>query len=84
MGDPVLAIAMDPLGGRLGAYVEAGRGQLQRASLLENFSGQLLSLMNHKSGILMVFKLTGSGLHSSEKCENDEIEARPDDGHLGL
>ncbi len=43
-----------PLGGGLGVHAEAGRGQLQRASLMQNFSSQLLSLMNHKSGILVI------------------------------
>jgi len=36
---PEFTIAAHPLGGRFGAYAEAGRGQLQRASLAKNFSG---------------------------------------------
>jgi len=54
IGHSVGPVAAHPLGGRLGAHVEAGRGQLQRASLIKNFSGQLLSLMDHKSGILVI------------------------------
>ena len=51
---PMGLISAYPLGGGLGAHVEAGRGQLQRASLQKNFSGQLLSTMNRQSGILVI------------------------------
>jgi hypothetical protein len=49
-----LAVAAHPLGRRLRAYAEAGRGQLQRHPLLHNSSRKLLSTMNRKSGILVI------------------------------
>ena len=53
-GTPELTIPMHPFRRRLLADAEAGRGQLQRQALLQNPSGELLSTMNRKSGILMM------------------------------
>ena len=50
---PLLPKAPYPLGRRLRRDAEAGRGQLQRHTLLHDFPGQQLSTPSRQSGILM-------------------------------